>query len=175
MPDATVTTALVVEVPEAEDAVGAWRAELDPWATGGVPSHVTILFPFMAVEEIDPTVCARVRAAIAAQPAFDYRFAGTGWFGDRVVWLAPDEPGHFVRLTEAVAREFPDHPPYAGAFGEIVPHLTVGNTDDPARLREAEAGVAGDLPVEGRATHVSLLVFRDGRWERRERFPLAGV
>lgn len=36
-------TALVVEVPEVDDAVANIRRELDPMAGKGVPPHVTVL------------------------------------------------------------------------------------------------------------------------------------
>ena len=39
---------LIIEVPEAETAVAAWRERLDPQAVLGVPAHITVLFPFAA-------------------------------------------------------------------------------------------------------------------------------
>jgi hypothetical protein len=40
-------TALIVEVPAAEPAVGHYRAELDANAGLGIPAHITILAPFL--------------------------------------------------------------------------------------------------------------------------------
>ena len=41
-------SAVVVEVPEAEPLVGAWRLRFDPVAALGMPAHVTLLYPFVA-------------------------------------------------------------------------------------------------------------------------------
>jgi len=57
---------LIVEVPEAEPAVARWRAQLDPLAAQGVPAHVTVLYPFLPVTEIDGQVRSRLTALFAA-------------------------------------------------------------------------------------------------------------
>jgi hypothetical protein len=44
-----------------------------------------------------------------------------------VLWLAPDDPAPFRELTDRVYAAFPEHPPFAGAFADVVPHLTVGH------------------------------------------------
>lgn len=171
-PGSTATTALVIEVPEAEPVVADWRAHLDPYAIGGTPAHITLLFPFVPAREIGRTVADRAAATLAALPAFDYAFTRTGWFGAEVLWLGPADPAPFVALTTALSAAFPDHPPYQGAFASIVPHLTVGHADDRAALLAAERDVRPRLPITGRAGHVSLLVLAGDRWERLHRFRL---
>ena len=86
--------------------------------------------------------------------AFDCVFAHTEWFGDEVVWLAP-EPAEPFRAPHAPAiwQAFPDHPPYAGALpDDPTPHLTVGGPirDAAAALLAAEAAVRAGLPVHTR-------------------------
>jgi len=39
-------------------------------------------------------------------------------FGDQVLYLAPAPDQPFRRLTDIIVREFPDYPPYGGAFRE---------------------------------------------------------
>ncbi|MEU6741541.1 hypothetical protein [Streptosporangium sandarakinum] len=59
-------TALIVPIPEAEEAVGPFRAALDVSAGWGVPAHVTVLYPFLPPERIDSRVLAALTGTIAA-------------------------------------------------------------------------------------------------------------
>src|SRR5689334_8297219 len=58
-------TALIITVPEAEEAVGALRLEHDSSAALGVPAHITILFPFAPPERVDETALASLFATCA--------------------------------------------------------------------------------------------------------------
>jgi 2'-5' RNA ligase len=118
---------LVVEVPEVESAVGAQRGRLDPHARLGVPPHVTALFPFVPPELIDGHILDRVRSVVRGVPAFDYRITHSAWFGDDVLWLAPQDDRLFRTLTALLSRAFPDYPPYGGEHADPVPHLTVAD------------------------------------------------
>lgn len=46
-------SAAIVPVPEAESAVGEFRAELDPSARCGVPAHVTVIYPLLPPDRLD--------------------------------------------------------------------------------------------------------------------------
>jgi 2'-5' RNA ligase len=174
MSEAARQSGLVVLVPEAEPAVAGHRRILDASARLGVPAHVTVLFPFVPPEMIEPDVVSRLEALCARGEPFDYRFAQTAWFGDEVLWLAPDDPQPFRALTEAVHEAFPAHPPFGGLFEEVIPHLTIGYGPDRTVLRAAEESVAARLPIRGRATEVVLLTqgTAGGRWTRWAAFPL---
>ena len=74
------------------------------------------------------------------------RFPGT-------LWLAPEPTEPFVAMTEALARQFPDHPPYDGMFETITPHLTVAQGDE---LDEAAKALTSYLPLRSRASTVVL-------------------
>lgn len=78
------------------------------------------------------------------------------WFGDEVVYVAPDDPEPFVALTSAVVAAYPDHPPYGGAYAEITPHLTIGHGQELGVLRSAEQEVLPRLPFRQRVDHVEL-------------------
>ncbi len=152
-------SAVVVPVEAAEPVVAEHRRRLDPSAPWGVPAHVTVLVPFVPPAAIDDDVLARLAAALATVDAFDCVFARCAWFDDRVLWLAPEPAAPFCALTAAVVAAFPDHPPYGGAFDDVVPHLTVGERlrATPADLRTAEAAVALGLPVHARIDRVLLM------------------
>lgn len=155
-------TALIVEVPEAEAAVGALRLEHDWSAARGVPAHITVLFPFL---DADAVVEAELRDLFARFRPFDFALDRVERFEDGHVWLHPQPSLPFVDLTEAVWQRWPDRPPYEGAFDEPIPHLTVSDT--PIELDVA-------LPIASRATQVTLIEEEEpgGRWAARLRIPL---
>ncbi|HEU5421404.1 MAG TPA: 2'-5' RNA ligase family protein [Streptosporangiaceae bacterium] len=165
---------LIVTVPGAEPAVRQHRARLDASAALGVPAHITVLFPFLPPGQIGAAVLAQLEQLFAGVPAFSFRLDHAGWFGEDVLWLGPQDPGPFRALTRRVAAAFPQCPPYAGAFDEDIPHLTVGEARPAADLRAAEEAVRACLPVEGRATAVTLITRRSagGRWAQAAAFPL---
>lgn len=168
---------LVVEIPEAEPAVGQHRAALDVNARFGVPAHVTVLFPFMPPARIDAVVLDRLRQLFADVAAFEVDLTHTAWFDEAVLWLAPDDPKPFRALTELVHRAFPEFPPFAGQFADVVPHLTVAHGCGVAAMQAAERAVEQHLPIHARVRSVSLLVQPEpgGSWTRAAGFPLAGT
>jgi hypothetical protein len=154
-------TALIVAVPEAEDAVAALRLQHDRSAALGVPAHVTILYPFLDPVAIDESALEEL---IAGHEAFDFELVSVETFDDGHVYLAPTQAERFSALTESVWQRWPDHPPYEGAFDTVVPHLTV--SEEPI-----ECAIA--LPIAARADAVTLIEEQaDGRWLSRRRFAL---
>jgi hypothetical protein len=156
-------TALIVEVPEAEPAVGALRLEHDSSAALGVPAHVTILFPFVAPDDIDDNALEQLFARFRP---FAFTLDRVERFDDGVTWLHPEPSLPFVDLTAAVAQRWPDHPPYEGAFDEPIPHLTVSETP---------IDVDVQLPIASRAHEVTLIEEQEatGRWVSRRSYPLS--
>ena len=156
---------LLVQVPEAEPVVRSHRLRLDPVTGKGVPAHVTALFPFVAADELDDGVLDLVASVAARHAAFPYEFRTTGWFKDAALWLAPHDPQPFVRLTEALADAFPDHPAYGGEFDGIAPHLTVARWTTRHELEEVERDLLAGLPIAGTASHLTLMTEGgDGSW-----------
>jgi 2'-5' RNA ligase len=111
----------------------------------GVPPHVTLLLP--APPDLDGAV-----AALQDFSPFEVIFRSVGRFPD-TLWLAPEPVELFVAMSEALARRFPDHPPYEGRFETITPHLTVAQGDD---LEDAEAALVSALPIYSRSSAVAL-------------------
>src|SRR5438067_1314721 len=109
LPSMPRRTALIVEVPETEAAVGELRLRYDSSAALGVPAHITILFPFADGDEVDETALAELFARF---PAFDFRLDRVERFDDGIVWLHPEPSRPFLDLTAAVAQRWPAHPPY---------------------------------------------------------------
>jgi 2'-5' RNA ligase superfamily protein len=177
IPPMAPQSAVLVAVPEAEQAVGGHRDRLDRAAAWGVPAHVTVLYPFVAPSAITAAVVAGVAGAVGSVRAFGCEFAATAWFGEEAVWLAPrpDEP--FRALTRAVSAAFPGYLPYGGAYDEVIPHLTIG--DRPAggvtELRAAEADVLRWLPIQARISRAWLMTGNaaPGSWQTVAELPLA--
>jgi 2'-5' RNA ligase len=171
-------SALIVAVPEAEPAVGRFRATLDRASGWGVPAHVTVLFPFLPPSGITEEAVAVVRAAVASVPRFEVTFRRVDWFGTDVLWLAPEPDTGFRALTRAVYRRFPDTPPYGGAHGDdAVPHLTIGHDKPVPVLRAAGAEVATQLPVAASIERVLLITGSDApnSWQTLRSFPLGAA
>jgi 2'-5' RNA ligase len=166
-------TALICRVPEAERYIARYRDRYDPSARRNVPAHVTILYPFVPLAEIDDAVLARLREIAAGVRCFDYRLAQTQRF-PVALYLAPDPDHSFAALTDAVWRAFPDYPPFEGKFATVVPHVTVAHGDEP-QLCEIEVELRIALPsggVRARCSEMVLIESSSGRWEEMHCFAL---
>ena len=150
-----VQSVVLVPFPGLEPLVGAYRGRLDRAAGWGVPPHVTVLYPFVR-PPVDAGTLERLARALADVRPFECEFARVEWFGDEVVWLAPEPDGPFRDMTTAVCGAFPDYRPYGGQFEDPVPHLTVGHTDL-AAMRRAAAELAPRLPVRASVDRVWVM------------------
>jgi 2'-5' RNA ligase len=150
-------TSLLVLVPVAEPIAGPHRLRYDDSTAWGVPSHVTVLHPFMPAALVDDDVLARLAALFAAVPAFTATFRRTAWFGEEVLFLAPEPAEPFVALTAAVAAAFPEYPPYEGAYDGEHPHLTLAHTGTVEQHRAVEAAVQPQLPIAMDVRSVQLV------------------
>jgi 2'-5' RNA ligase superfamily len=120
---------------------------LDRAARWGVPAHVTVIYPFLAPHRLGADVLRRLGDTVASVPRFDVAFSEVRWFSDTTVWLAPDPPASVQALIDAVWSEFPECPPYGGAFATSVPHLTIGHGADLAAMSTAADAISARLPV----------------------------
>jgi 2'-5' RNA ligase len=169
-------TAVVIAFPDASAAVDAWRERTcSDRPSIGIPPHVTLLFPFVPAERVDEGVIAELQRLFAATSPFAVTFRELRRWPE-TVYLAPEPPEPFARLTEAIAERWPGYPPYEGVHETVIPHLTVAYGDD-ALLGEVEADVKPKLPIEAHVTEAVLLEELEpnwGRWGERARFAFAG-
>src|SRR6476469_1524984 len=127
-------SAILLAVPEAEPLVHEWREQGDPSAAQGVPAHVTLLYPFLPSEAVDDGVVAELEWFFRGIDAFPCEFTSVGRFEHvGVVFLQPSSDA-LTELTRALARRWPECPPYSGEVEveDVVPHLTIVQTDDRA-------------------------------------------
>lgn len=167
-------SAVIVAVPAAELAVGEYRRRFDSSAAKGVPAHVTVLYPFVPPSQMGDDVLAAVATAVATVQRFGASWRTTGWFGEEVLWLAPEPAASFRALTTAVSRAFPEHPPYDGQFDDVTPHLTVGHLGSADQLRAVELEVRSHLPISMDVTHVQVIcgTTSPGSWHTISELPL---
>jgi 2'-5' RNA ligase len=151
---------VIAAVPAAEPLVGVHRQQLDVAAGWGVPAHVTVLYPFVAPEAITDDVITTLGAVVRSVRAFDCWFVRTRWFGQDVVWLDPEPAQPFRQLTAAVWQAFPRHPPYGGAYDDVVPHLTIAEQRlaDLPTLLAVERAVQSGLRLAARIESLLLLI-----------------
>jgi 2'-5' RNA ligase len=165
------TTGLVVPVEAARPLVERWLYRI-PALSRDVPPHVTVLWPFLEPDAVDHAVERDLGALFAGVAAFDVSLGAVGNFPD-AAFLSPEPAAAFVRLTELVWRQYPECPPFAGAYDDIVPHLTVAL--DPSEVdRQAIAReLAPRLPLRTRACTVLLFdEGEDGVYRPRREFAL---
>ncbi len=165
-------TTLLVPVPEAEPATAGWWPEWDPPKARGIPAHVSVLFPFLRLQQLDGDALRRIGEAAATVPAFAFTLARVGRFPS-TVYLAPEPATGFADLTRDIDRRFPGVEPYGGVHVRIVPHVTVLTCQDTELLDRAASEVATALPIAARASAVWLMGEQPhGGWERLTVFPL---
>ena len=144
----------------------------DRMAARGVPAHVTVLFPFLAVADLAPAVRSALARVAADQAPFDARFSRVER-REQMVWLLPEDQERFRELTDSVATMWPDHPPYGGIHDTVIPHLTLLETTDGPALDAAwsTAVEAGPFVVAVRELTV-ITESTLGRWRTRWRLPM---
>lgn len=155
-------SALVIVVAEAEPAVAEHRLRHDPVAAGGVPAHITVLFPFRA--EVDSGTDAAISEIARSTEPFAVRFSSIERFPGIVLYLAPTPSAPIRGLTRRLAGSFPDCPPYGGAISDPTPHLTIGLDLEEAVADRIADDVRSHLPLETQVDRLSLLVGVDDRW-----------
>jgi 2'-5' RNA ligase len=171
-------TAVIVPVPALESLVAPWRSRFDVSAGFGVPAHVTVLYPFLALDRIDAGVTHSLLAVFAGESAFDVTFAGFGEFPAEPgrpgpLYLDPTPAAPFRRLTSAMGTRWPEAPPYGGAHAEPIPHLTVTEIALAEDKEAAQAAIGPGLPVTTAIGAGSLLVFDGSRWVAAAVLPLS--
>ena len=169
-------SALGVTVPEADPWVKDLRERYDPTAAVGVPAHITVLFPFISPDLITDSDFAKTTDTFQRFHPFEFRLEQIDRFPESLYLVPePDEP--FISLTEAIVREFPEYPPYAGKFPKIIPHLTVANRSaEFSTIAEVELlEIMKDLgPIHAVCNVIELYENSSGHWRWAQSFPLEG-
>jgi hypothetical protein len=151
-------TVLVVPVPELEPFVRERTVHYDASFLSADPAfvhaHITVLGPFLpAPTDAD---LAAVAAIAEATPPFDFTLARLGEFADGLLHLLPDPDRPFRDLTARLVAAFPQCPPYAGAFSDPVPHLTLDQCAPGIDAASVRAGLGDAVPARSRGDRIAL-------------------
>jgi 2'-5' RNA ligase len=170
-----VETALVIVIDDPEPFEEIRREFAVDAVALGIPFHVTLLYPFARREELTHGLLADVRSLLAGREPFEFELTRIAVW-PRVVYAVPEPDDALRACMRALRTRFPLWPPYGGIHEDVVPHATLGEEIDAARVRaEIERRLAPHLPHRCQARDVSLLEeYESDRWRERERFPLSG-
>jgi 2'-5' RNA ligase len=155
--DAPGSTAIVVLTPEAEALVGGFYREHSNAGRDEMTLHVTLLVPFVPADTITEGIEGRLRRLFSRFEAFDYALDRFEYFESGVLYLAPEPPEPFVAIVQALAREFPDYPPYEGVHDDVIPHVTIAESRDPQLLARIRSEIEPELPITCRAETATLV------------------
>jgi hypothetical protein len=123
-----------------------------PWEEPG-PTAIVVLTP-----EAEPLAGAVYR---------EHSNAGREGMTPHVTLVVP---------IEALTAEFPDYPPYEGIHDDVVPHVTVAESQDRELLDRIRSELEPRLPIDCRAAATTLVERgSDLRWRPRMSYPLGSL
>ncbi|MBA2463415.1 MAG: 2'-5' RNA ligase family protein [Nocardioidaceae bacterium] len=164
---------VMIPVPELDGVVGTALRRRSPGlvpADPGVPAHITLLGPFMSMDSLTEGVLDELGAFFADVTPFTFTLTGVHQFPGGGIYLAPEPAQPFRRLTLALFDRFPEHPPYGGAFDDVVPHLSLPLPDGGNDWSlPADLGVR--LPLRVHAREASLYWSEEGASRTLATFP----
>ena len=178
-PERELETAVVLVLTQFSAGLSELHAELLPEAVARrIPLHLTLLYPFVPRPALDDDVSSALRRFFAGRPTPSFELTRIDEFPG-ILYAAPEPAETLVELIEALARAFPETPPYRGAYPEHVPHVSLAAVAEGAEQERVGAALrstaASLLPVRCEITYASLLEEGEPhRWRERERFPFAG-
>ncbi len=152
-------TGIVIGVREAETVVRSRMLQTQPLLLPrdrSLVAHITLLAPFHPEGALEDSVLDHLAGLFAEVTPFDFELTEVCEFPGGLTYLAPEPAGTFRRLTSELHRQFPEFPPYGGAFDEVVPHLTVplAPGESTANLR---AAIGAMLPLHAYAVAATLV------------------
>ncbi len=159
-------TVLQVPVRELEPFVRA-RAEHydDDWVSSDpafTHAHVTALGPFVGASRLTPQVLDRVGAIARATRPFEFVLETIDTFPNGIIHLVPEPEGPFRDLTARLWAAFPCHPPYAGQFPDVRPHLTLDARSGEVCEVSTRARLGTAVPAMCRADRLDLAWYEAG-------------
>ncbi|WP_323099575.1 2'-5' RNA ligase family protein [Intrasporangium sp. YIM S08009] len=128
-----------------------------------VHAHVTALGPFLPPEQVTDAAVQTIDEITCATAEFDFTLERIATFPNGIVHLLPEPGDPFRALTTALSQAFPQCPPYAGAFPDPVPHLTLDALSDAVSESSTRRAVAPWVPAACRAERLDLAWYEPHR------------
>lgn len=165
---------LLIPVPELEAVVRPRLARRSPEYlspdTDEVAAHITLLGPFADIDDVDDGIVSELRSFFADVTPFVYRLTAISQFPGGAIYLTPEPAAPFRRLTLELYKRFPEFPPYAGEFDDVIPHLTIPVPDD-EDVDTVRFELRYRLPVSAYARDASLFWWEPGNSRTLVSFP----
>jgi hypothetical protein len=167
------STGLIVPVDAAGPLLAPWLKRL-PAAGRSLPPHVTALWPFLPVDAVDEATERRLDRLLAGVPSFTFALTRIATLADAAV-LVPEPAAPFAALTRLLWDEWPECPPFGGAYADIAPHVVIAIDPTAAHRAAVEAELTPFLPLAALAAEVLLVEeAASGALRQRRRFRLGG-
>lgn len=165
-------TGLVIPVSAADALLASVKARYPGAVREGVPAHVSLLYPFVAVAELDERVTIGLGELLVEQTPMRVQFAECYRRGGFVA-LRPDPIGGLQDLVSEARRRWPDVVPYEGIYDDVEPHLTVALRCSEETAVTIEQEVTAELPISTELREAWLVAF-EGQWTLRGQFKFGG-
>lgn len=155
---------LAIPVPALDEFVRARTSFYDAAYLAADPAfgqaHVTLVAPWRR----DPCAddLATVGQLIESWPSFDYLLADIATFDDGIIHLVAEPAGPFTTMIHELVALSPDHQPYGGKFGDLVPHVTLDAVSTTVDVRWVRAELGALIPALCRAEEVQLQWWQAG-------------
>lgn len=164
-------TALVLLVPAADPLLAAVAARYPNRVRGGVPAHLTVLYPFVPAAKLDMSVieaCAQIAGDIAPTSVrFSRCHVRPG-----LIYLVPEPPGQIQRLLKSVQARWPVLPPYGGKYADAPAHVSIALGADAVDQAAIFRLVDSLLPITCQFPELHVVALDEEKgWETRKRFP----
>lgn len=167
---------ILIPVPSADPIISKWREKYDKVVLRGIPSHITLLFPFKNPRQISQEIIQKLKGIFSSVKQFPFILDKINTF-PKVIFLDPNPREEFIKLTEAIVHVFPENPPYEGKYKSINPHTTIAaeltdikQTD--SLKKQIEADILKNLPIQCVAKEAWLMIEdENGEWHIQSKFP----
>jgi len=164
--DAMVPLEVAVKVNKWRRLYVPGRAKIEP--------HVTVAYPPFVPQEDWRLVRPRVAECLEAFAPFAVTLAELGTFTGEphVLWLKPEDGGHFSRIRSTLAGRLPQY--FPATPWEYEPHVTIGLLDSQEALARAPQRVESEWrPLDFQVSELAYAVAdEDGTYRTVDRLAL---
>lgn len=166
---------IVIPAPSADPVIGKWRKKYDHVALHGIPSHITLLFPFKDSGTINEEIIQKLERVLLTSKQFEYTLEKVSTFPG-VIYLEPSPRERFIKITKDIVHVFPENLPYEGKYKGINPHATIAQIRDIEKTdslkKQIEEDISKSFPIHCVAKEARLMIKDEkGEWHVHSKFP----
>ena len=162
MPDAhgRLESYLTLVLEGSNAALDAAHRELYPERIPeNIPLCMTVLYPWIPMEELDEAEIERAAAYFAGRPSLSFDLVRVAEFPEAVAYAVPEPDDELRANMRGVYSLYPQCPPYGREGFDPPPHCTLGRLVGPCAItkEEARARVEPLLPAHYEVGAVTLM------------------